>query len=112
MGIGMHELALCTQQLAPCALLSAFPTGCHCPHYICISIPSTFLPPFLPFLKPHFFPICYLPSSLTDHLYPSSPVPLEPPTTWDLFPQVLESPLGILAHRAPLACQEHPMRSY
>lgn len=53
-----------------------------------------------------------MPSSLTGYLCLSSPAPCESPTTWDLVLQVLESALGILAHRAPLACQEHPMRSY
>lgn len=53
-----------------------------------------------------------LPSSLAGHSCLFSPVPRESPTTQDLIPQVLESALGILAHQDPLACQEHPTRSY
>jgi hypothetical protein len=102
MGVRMNGHSAPSSWLWTCALLSALlwaplPTLClhHAPFY---------LPPYhrsFPSSDPTFF-----------HLYPSSPIPLESPTTWDLVPQVLGSALGILAHRDPLACQEHPTRSY
>lgn len=40
-----------------------------------------------------------------------APMQCEPVTTWGLVPQALESALGFLAPRDPLACQEHPTKS-
>lgn len=107
-----HSTPSSCQAVWTCALLSALPTGYHWPDYICVSLLSIFLPStILSFLQTPLLSKLITPS-LTGHLYLSSPVPCEYPTIWDFFPQVLGSALGILVHRAPLAYQEHPMKSY